>query len=94
MEETNYDHPKSLELEFNKEAESMTVFLWILSSWYAQRDNAITQVLCVTLYKECYPSTLKKDLGYTSIIFWSPSCIPFVCVAYEVQIMLTISTRV
>ena len=30
-------------------AESMTVFLWILSQWYVQRDTVITQILCITL---------------------------------------------
>ena len=59
LEETNYDHPESLELEV-KEAESMTVFLWILSPWYAQRDTAITQVMCVTLQRVLSKYTEKR----------------------------------
>ena len=30
-------------------AESMTVFLWILSQWYVQRDTVMTQLLFITL---------------------------------------------
>ena len=68
LEETNHDLPQCLKQRVNKEAESMTVFLWILSQWYAQTDSALIQI-CITL--QSYSSTLKIYLCYFNPV-WSP----------------------
>ena len=68
LEETNHDLPQCLEQGVKKEAESMTVFLWVLSQWYAQTDSALIQI-CITL--QSYSSTLKIYLCYFNPV-WSP----------------------